>query len=126
MASDTKDRKAITLEEKHEELCAMIEKLTNTLTMIYDAYKRSTMTIKSASTAGDPIVNRFNDRPYKQRLALLQWTGSCLCHCFHRCCLLSINLQLRCDGNKSLYLVFVGVVFFSASWTAFTAVRTSS
>jgi hypothetical protein len=97
MASDTKDRKAITLEEKHEELCAMIEKLTNTLTMIYDAYKRSTMTIKSASTAGDPIVNRFNDRPYKQRLALLQWTGSCLCHCFHRCCLLSIDLQLRCS-----------------------------
>jgi hypothetical protein len=30
------------------------------------------------------------------------------------------------DGNKSLYLVFVGVVFFSASWTAFTAVRTAS
>jgi hypothetical protein len=26
------------------------------------------------------------------------------------------------DGNKSLYLVFVGVVFFSASWTAFRAV----
>jgi hypothetical protein len=30
------------------------------------------------------------------------------------------------DGNKSLYLVFVGVVFFSASWTAFRAVRTTS
>jgi hypothetical protein len=30
------------------------------------------------------------------------------------------------DGNKSLYLVFVGVVFFSASWTAFRAVRTAS
>ncbi len=30
------------------------------------------------------------------------------------------------DGNKSLYLVFVGVVFFSAYWTAFRAVRTAS
>jgi hypothetical protein len=30
------------------------------------------------------------------------------------------------DGNKSLYLIFVGVVFFSASWTAFRAVRTVS
>jgi hypothetical protein len=30
------------------------------------------------------------------------------------------------DGNKSLYLVFVGVVFFSASWTAFREVRTAS
>jgi hypothetical protein len=30
------------------------------------------------------------------------------------------------DGNKSLYLVYVGVVFFSASWTAFRTVRTSS
>jgi hypothetical protein len=28
------------------------------------------------------------------------------------------------DGNKSLYLVFVGVVFFKASWTAFRAVMT--
>jgi hypothetical protein len=31
----------------------------------------------------------------------------------------------RFDGNKSLYLVFVGW-FFSASWTAFRAVRTAS
>jgi hypothetical protein len=30
------------------------------------------------------------------------------------------------DGNKSLYLIFVGVIFFSASWTAFRAVRTTS
>jgi hypothetical protein len=30
------------------------------------------------------------------------------------------------DGNKSLYLVFVGVSFFSASWIAFRAVRTTS
>jgi hypothetical protein len=30
------------------------------------------------------------------------------------------------DGNKSLYLVFVGVIFFSASWTAFRAVRTAA
>jgi hypothetical protein len=34
------------------------------------------------------------------------------------------------DENKSLYLVFMGVVFFSASrtasWTAFRAVRTAS
>jgi hypothetical protein len=29
------------------------------------------------------------------------------------------------DGNKSLYLIFVGVVF-STSWTAFRAVRTAS
>jgi hypothetical protein len=30
------------------------------------------------------------------------------------------------DGNKSSYLVFVGVVFSSASWTAFRTVRTTS
>jgi hypothetical protein len=30
------------------------------------------------------------------------------------------------DENKSLYLVFVEVVFFSASWTVFIAVRTTS
>jgi hypothetical protein len=30
------------------------------------------------------------------------------------------------DGNKSLYLVFVRVVFFSASWTAFRAVKTAT
>jgi hypothetical protein len=30
------------------------------------------------------------------------------------------------DGNKSLYLVFVGVIFFSASCTVFRAVRTTS
>jgi hypothetical protein len=29
------------------------------------------------------------------------------------------------DENKSLYLVFVRVIFFSASWTAFRAVRIS-
>jgi hypothetical protein len=34
--------------------------------------------------------------------------------------------QAVTDGNKSLYWVFVGVVFFSASWTAFRAVRTAS
>jgi hypothetical protein len=32
----------------------------------------------------------------------------------------------RHDGNKSLYLVFVGVFVFSASWTAFRAVRTAA
>jgi hypothetical protein len=36
------------------------------------------------------------------------------------------RLMVWSDGNKSLYLVFVGVVFFSASWTAFRAVRTAS
>jgi hypothetical protein len=34
--------------------------------------------------------------------------------------------QLDADGNKSLYLVFVGGGFFSASWTVFRAVRTAS
>jgi hypothetical protein len=38
----------------------------------------------------------------------------------------SVPLRSDHDGNKSLYLVFVGVVFFSASWTAFRAVRTTS
>jgi hypothetical protein len=36
MAND-KDRKALTPEEKYEEWCTMIEKLTNTLTMIHDS-----------------------------------------------------------------------------------------
>jgi hypothetical protein len=30
------------------------------------------------------------------------------------------------DGNKSLYLVFMGSVIFSTSWTAFRAVRTAA
>jgi hypothetical protein len=37
-----------------------------------------------------------------------------------------MDLVLESDGNKSLYLVFVGVVFFSASWTSFRVVRTTS
>jgi hypothetical protein len=32
----------------------------------------------------------------------------------------------KSDGNKFLYLIFVGVLFFSASWTAFRAVRTAA
>jgi hypothetical protein len=32
----------------------------------------------------------------------------------------------RRDGNKSLYLVFVGRVVFSASWTAFRTARTAT
>jgi hypothetical protein len=36
------------------------------------------------------------------------------------------NTGWYCDGNKSLYLIFVGAVFFSASWTVFRAVRTAS
>jgi hypothetical protein len=36
MASDT-DRKAMTPAEKHEEMCTIIEKLTNMLTTIQDA-----------------------------------------------------------------------------------------
>jgi hypothetical protein len=39
---------------------------------------------------------------------------------------ISGKLSSVCDGNKSLYLIFVGVIFFSASWTAFRAVRTTS
>jgi hypothetical protein len=35
-------------------------------------------------------------------------------------------MTVTADGNKSLYLIFVGVGFFSASWTAFRAVRTAS
>jgi hypothetical protein len=59
--------------EKHEEWCTMIEELTNMLTMIHDAlqminadqhdliHKMQVMVgIRSASTVGDPIVNRFN------------------------------------------------------------------
>jgi hypothetical protein len=38
----------------------------------------------------------------------------------------SLTHIVSADGNKSLYLVFVGVVFFSASWIAFRAVRTTS
>jgi hypothetical protein len=34
------------------------------------------------------------------------------------------KLRWVSDGNKSLYLVFVGVVF-SVSWTAFIAARTA-
>jgi hypothetical protein len=36
------------------------------------------------------------------------------------------RVKLHIDGNKSLYLVFVRVVFFSISWTVFRAVRTAA
>jgi hypothetical protein len=42
------------------------------------------------------------------------------------CVVVAASFPVGIDGNKSLYLVFVGVVFFSASWTAFRAVRTAS
>jgi hypothetical protein len=48
----------------------------------------------------------------------------CICLAFERGGVKDIGLVF--DGNKSLYLVFVGVIFFSASWTAFRAVRTAS
>jgi hypothetical protein len=40
--------------------------------------------------------------------------------------ILQLEKEDQNDGNKSLYLVFVGIVFFSASWTAFRAVRTAA